>query len=199
MVYLGTYIFYLDANGQQKPLPAHITKPTTFCGQAIAEIGGDTVMIYTGDYIYRTYNNQVVDSTLVPAEFQRIGSLSYTYRNGLFYFITQAGLQQWNPENNKVQLLNEDLKSCVSLTFKGDQLFALHADYGLRIYEPGYPFWRLVQELYPSDHCNSYFLDNEGNLWLTTLGDGVYFIRVKPLLLMLRLYQQDNAESLASW
>ncbi len=171
----GRDIFYLDPNYQLKPLPAPIARPRTYSRQAMTKSIKDTVLIYSGDYIYHTHNELVVDSILLPPVFRDVLEIVYTYHAGNYFFITDDGLQVWNPRSKEIKLIDSEIKKGVVMHMEGDQLFALHSNYGLRIYEQEDGSWKLRHELYPSDYCNSYLLDREGNLWITTLGNGVYF------------------------
>lgn len=171
----GRDIFYLNANYQLQQLPASIARPRTYSRQAMTKGVKDTVLIYSGDYIYHTYNDLVVDSILLPPVFRDVLEVVYTYHAGNYFFITDAGLQIWNPGKKEIELIDGEIKKGVKMHMEGNQLFALHSNYGLRIYEQEDASWKLRHQLHPSDYCNSYLLDREGNLWITTLGNGVYF------------------------
>ncbi|WP_020538389.1 ATP-binding protein [Lewinella cohaerens] len=171
----GRDIFYLDASYQLKPLPESIAKPRTYSRQAMTKGEQDTVLIYSGDYIYHTYNESVVDSILLPSVFRDVLGIVYAYHDGAYFFITDNGLQEWNPQKAEIKLIDGDIKNGIKMNVEGDQLFAMHSNYGLRIYEQEDDSWELKHQLYASDYCNSYMLDREGNLWITTLGNGMYF------------------------
>ncbi len=171
----GHDIFYLDANYQLQPLPDPIAKPKTYSRQAITQGGQDTILIYSGDYIYHTYNELVVDSILLPPVFRDVLGIIYVYYGGSYFFITEDGLQEWNPKKKEIKLIDREIKKGIKLQMEGDQLFVMHSNYGLRIYEQEDTSWKLVHQLHPSDYCSYYLLDREGNLWITTLGNGVYF------------------------
>ncbi|WP_367391466.1 ATP-binding protein [Lewinella sp. LCG006] len=171
----GRDIFYLNADYQLQQLPKAIAKPRTYTRQAITKGIKDTVLIYSGDYIYHTYNESVVDSILLPPAFRNVLEVVYAYHGGAYFFITNDGLQIWSPKSNEVQLIDKEVTKGVKMQMEGNQLFVLHSNYGLRIYEQKSNSWELKHQLHPSDYCNSYLLDREGSLWMTTLGNGVYF------------------------
>jgi signal transduction histidine kinase/ligand-binding sensor domain-containing protein len=171
----GRDILFLNAEYQLQQLPKSIAKPKTFSRQAIAKADQDTVLIYSGDYIYHTYRETVVDSTLLPPPFRDRLEIAYAYHKGYYYFVTNDGLQVWDPVKKEVELVDEEIKQAMKVRIEGDQLFVLHSNYGLKIYEQKDAFWEEVNHLYPSGYCNFYLLDQEGNLWITTLGNGVYF------------------------
>lgn len=171
----GRAIFFLNSDFQLRPLPKSIAKPKTYSRQAIVKADRDTVLIYSGDYIYRTYEEALVDSTLLPQPFRNRLEIAYAYDRGRYYFVTNDGLQVWNPAKQEVKLVDEAVKQAMKVQMEGNRLFVLHSSYGLKIYEQEANLWKETDHLYPSDYCNFYLLDQEGNLWITTLGNGVYF------------------------
>ncbi len=174
---------YVGPDQTIRPTPKALLGPTPGSSRSMEKLEDGKILVYNGRKIYTTWNDDVVDSLSLPAEMQMVPYLCYTYTPDGVYFVNTEGLQYWSFQTDKVQMLDSAIKIGLDLKLEGDQLFLLHPNYGLRIYDFQPEGVRLSQQFFPSNFCNSYLLDHEGNLWITSLGNGLFF------------YPQQNVES----
>ena len=171
----GSEYAYLDTNLELRALPPRITFPSVLSKRSIAQGPRDTILLYTNDQFYFTHNDQILDSISLP-DVRMEANFAYAYTSGGIYFTSREGLQYWSFQDNSVTRLDTEVQRADELAVEGRQLFVLHGDYGLKIYDiiKGGKL-ALCERLRPSAYCNSYLLDFEKNLWITTKGEGLFF------------------------
>ena len=171
----GYRILYLGPDMEPRPLPTPIATPEYQSPRIIQKTENDTVLIYSGTQLYFTYNDQLLDSLSLPGPLCNANYLCYKYTSAGVYFVNTEGLQFWSFLDNEIRVLDDEVDIGMELDIEGNQLFLLHSNYGLRIYDIDGNEVHISQKFSPSDYCLSYLLDFEGNLWIVTLGDGIFF------------------------
>lgn len=167
-------IEYLDSSLQQRSLPAQVSGVTSGRISSIFPARADSVFISNSKWLYLTYNQQLIDSLLLPSEVFPIEAYAYDQSKECFYLSNNDAIYVWLPgeeaiavsstyrENSKLEVINE-------------QLFVLSSNLGLEVFDIEQNKLFLSQIFNPSTYYNSFLVDEEGNLWLSTLGDGLFF------------------------
>ena len=168
-------VTYVGPAFESRPLPQHIAQPATFGRRSIVQGNNDTVLICGSNQLYFTYNEHIVDSLTLPEAFHQVFDLCFAYTEEGIYFVNSNGLQYWSFDDDEIRLLDDKISSGLELHLEQQQLFLIDPTYGLRIYNLQDENCSLSQHFFPANFTNSYLLDFEGNLWITTLGNGVYF------------------------
>ncbi|MEL6657529.1 MAG: ATP-binding protein [Bacteroidota bacterium] len=171
----GSRVMYIRPDFTSIPLPSHIAQPSTFGIRSIVPGKNDTVLICGSTQLYFTYNEKVLDSIALPKPFHQATDLCFAYTDEGVYFINADGLQYWSFKSGEIRVVDQQVNTGLELHVEGQQLFLIDPTYGLRIYNLQRKNYLLSQQFFPANFTNSYLLDFEGNLWITTLGNGVYF------------------------
>lgn len=171
----GTSYHYLTPDHQLAALPEELKEPMNMAVRGLVKPYPDTVLVYTGNQLHFTHNAKIVRSLALPPAMHNVYNLAYYYTTEGIYFVNPEGLHYWSFLEKDILLLDDQVKLCLDIEMIGHQLFILHPDYGLRIYNLKDQQAQLSQHFYPSNFCNAFLIDHEDNLWITTLGDGVYF------------------------
>lgn len=165
------------------PTPKELLGPASISSRSMELLEDGKILVYDGRTIYTTLNNTIIDSLALPAAMQKVSDFCFTYTPDGIYFVNTNGLQYWAFRTGDIQMLDPAVEIGLDLKIEGKQLFLLHSNYGLKIYDLRQDGIELSQQFLPSNFCNSYHLDHEGNLWITTLGNGLFF------------YPKQNVES----
>ncbi len=172
----GYEIAYIGPDFSPVPLPEHISQPTELGRRCIVEGLNDTVVICSNEQLYFTFNEHIVDSLSLPESFHSKLDHCFAYTKSGFYFVNEDGLQYWSFHEDQSWVLDAEIDKGLEMRIEGTQLFLLHPNYGLRIYNMEQDGnCSLSQQFFPANFSNSYLLDFEGNLWITALGNGVFF------------------------
>ncbi len=171
----GTSYHYLTPEHRLAPLPEELAGPNTAAVRGIIKPYADTIIVYSGTQLHFTHNTKIIRSIDIPSEMQDVRDFAYYYTPDGIYFVNTDGLHYWSFHDDLIQLLDDQVSIGLDIEIIGKQLFLLHPDFGLRIYDLENETVQLSQHFNPSNFCNSFLIDHEDNLWITSLGDGVYF------------------------
>lgn len=98
-------------------------------------------------------------------------------RNNNIYFTTDLGLIEWNQANNSTQILSPEITYAKRIFSTENDLWLSHSGQGLtRIHFSKSGGKTEVFKYLENVVCSGFIEDTEGNFWITTLGDGVFFI-----------------------
>lgn len=171
----GASYHYLSPDYQLQSADKTQIRSSVTAIRGITKTEGDTVLIYTGTELLFSFNDQVSRTLKLPEAMHDVRNLAYYYSPEGIYFVNRSGLHYWSFHDDLITLLDDEVATGLDLEIIGRQLFLLDPDYGLRVYNLSNGQPELTQHFFPSNFCNSFLIDHEGNLWITSLGDGAYF------------------------
>lgn len=137
---------------------------------------GDTVWIYNRNMIYGLLGTQIIDSLFIPPAYQsfQIKSLGQLGQN--IYFVIEKGLVEWNRQENTVSLKVKNIGPTKRIFTTQNELWIVHSFNGIIRIKFSKPKPPKVFKYFDKVICIGFLKDKEGNNWITTQGQGVFFI-----------------------